>query len=343
MKKLSIIIPTYNCANYIEKCLDSIINNKADDIEIIIVDDGSNDNTVDIVNQYIKKYNFIKYCYQVNQGPSIAKNNGLLSATGEYFTFIDADDYVEKDYFNNIIPILEKEKPDMLHVNKLNRVIKNKSYIIDDKICEGTIDNILEYSKLLIAPLKNENKFYSVSLCKNIFKRSIIIDNKLEFPQKRIYYAEDRIFLYQFVKFCKKIYVINDSYYNYVYREKSLMNIYDINKLDKIIESFNCLKEIVLTYDDSCDMEDRIYSYYVYKVNEYFKELVLNKASNKFIRNQIVKLKEYNISINKDISDNSFKLIINNKILLFKFIVRRKELKNKIKQFIKLLVGGYHA
>ena len=100
--KYSIIVPAYNTEKYIDKCLKSIFSNTYKNFEVIIVNDGSTDKTEDIINKYIKKYDNIIYIKQKNMGLSLARNNGVKKATGDYLLFIDSDDYVEKNLLENI-------------------------------------------------------------------------------------------------------------------------------------------------------------------------------------------------------------------------------------------------
>ena len=97
MPKVSLIIPVYNVQDYIEKCLDSVVNQTIDDMEIIIVNDGSKDQSKQKIERYLEKYPKIKYLEKENGGLSDARNYGLKFATGEYVAFLDSDDYVEKN------------------------------------------------------------------------------------------------------------------------------------------------------------------------------------------------------------------------------------------------------
>ena len=91
--KISVIIPVYNCQQYLEQCLDSVINQTLKEIEIICVDDGSSDGSYDILQRYTKKYKFINIFKQINKGAGAARNLGLKNAIGEFVAFLDADDY----------------------------------------------------------------------------------------------------------------------------------------------------------------------------------------------------------------------------------------------------------
>lgn len=103
MKLVSIIIPVYNSEKYIDRCINSIVNQTYKDIEIILIDDGSSDRSIDIINNYVNKDNRIKVYTQKNAGPSSARNYGLDVSTGDYVMFVDADDYIDKTMVEEMI------------------------------------------------------------------------------------------------------------------------------------------------------------------------------------------------------------------------------------------------
>ena len=115
MPKVSIIVPFYNVENYIEKCLETLVNQTLKDIEIILVNDGSKDRSIDIVNKFLKQYpEKIVYLEKENGGLSDARNFGIPHAKGEYIEFLDSDDYVEKDMYENMYELAKKEDSDMV-------------------------------------------------------------------------------------------------------------------------------------------------------------------------------------------------------------------------------------
>ena len=109
MPKVSIIIPVYNDEIYVKRCLDSLVNLTLKDIEIIVVDDGSTDNTPAILKEYSKKDARIKIITQENSKQGAARNNGIKNSTGEYISFVDSDDWVDEDYFEKILEVSERK------------------------------------------------------------------------------------------------------------------------------------------------------------------------------------------------------------------------------------------
>ena len=113
--KLSIIIPVYNSEKYLDKCLTSIINQNYKNIEIILINDGSKDNSKKIINKYLKNNKkVIKYIEQENSGQAHARNRGLEIATGELITFVDSDDYVLPEIYEEMIKTLTKTNADIV-------------------------------------------------------------------------------------------------------------------------------------------------------------------------------------------------------------------------------------
>ena len=143
--KVSIIVPTYNVENYIEDCLDSLVNQTLQDIEIIVINDGSTDNTLENILKYSTKDKRIKVLYQKNAGPSAARNKGLEAATGEYVAFVDADDWISPNYMENLYREITQNNCDIAvssvirkgkHKNKTKLNYKNVQVIqtLEEKV-----------------------------------------------------------------------------------------------------------------------------------------------------------------------------------------------------------------
>ena len=126
--KISIIVPIYNTEKFLDKCLNSLVNQTYKNIEIILIDDGSTDNSLNICLDYQKKDNRIKVIHQENKGLSGARNRGFEESTGDYIWYIDSDDYIENDSLKVIKPYLDKYDIIVFNFNEIrdNRVIKIK-------------------------------------------------------------------------------------------------------------------------------------------------------------------------------------------------------------------------
>lgn len=117
MKKLSVIVPIYNVEKFLRRCIDSIINQSYSNLEIILVDDGSPDNCGKICDEYAALDNRIKVIHQANGGLSAARNIGIDSATGEYVAFIDSDDYIASNMYDEMISLMETNDLDIISCN----------------------------------------------------------------------------------------------------------------------------------------------------------------------------------------------------------------------------------
>ena len=233
---ISIIIPMYNEEKNISNCIESIINQTYNNIEIILVNDGSTDNTKQICEKYSKKDKRIILINKINEGVSIARNIGIQKANGEYITFIDSDDTLELDAYETCIKEMKKENADIVCFNyrrmnietnfKKRYGIKEKKEYIFPEILEDYLSND-QYNKIGEA---NWNKIFKYEIIKNIEFRKIKI-------------GEDFIFNYEAFKNAKKIINIPEILYNYTINSNSVTSE-SFNK-EKLLEYIYSRKEIL--------------------------------------------------------------------------------------------------
>ncbi len=225
--KLSVIVPVYNSQNYLDKCLNSIVNQTYKDLEIIIINDGSTDDSEKIINNYIAKYpKLIKYFKQENKGQAEARNIALKLAIGEYITFVDSDDYIDKTMYQKMMDLALKENTDIVICDFW--LLKNNT----KEIIKAT-----NFSNLI---------FSSVCLWNKIFKKSILED--INFI-KGIWY-EDYNF---FIKLCLKkptYSMCSEPLYYYIVHDNSTMNNEkSLKNLDIIKATEDILKENIKEED----------------------------------------------------------------------------------------------
>lgn len=201
---ISIIIPVYNGEKYIANCIKSLVNVRTD-IEIIIINDGSTDNTENILKPY-QKFERITVISQENKGVSEARNKGLEVAKGEYIMFCDIDDH----YDENVIPYIKKK----LQEKNIDLLIFGRKDIQGDKlICKYQIENI----KDKISSLEYLEKYFcngkhTYSVVNKVYKSSIIKENNLRF-NKDFKYSEDTLFNLEYILHCKNFSVEENCYY----------------------------------------------------------------------------------------------------------------------------------
>lgn len=203
MPKVSVIIPIYNSGQYLSRCLDSVVNQTFSDLEVICVNDGSTDNSGEILGQYAKQDKRIKVINQMNAGPSAARNVGLKHVSGEYISFIDSDDWIDAEYYECLLNLMEQHNADIVMAGM--RVV-NEQDVSDNKTPNLVTDIFTEKVKYLP----------NGSTCDKLFK-SWLFEN-IEFPIGRYY--EDNIVLVKVV-YKSKIMVFSNSVSYYYFMNKS--------------------------------------------------------------------------------------------------------------------------
>ena len=228
MKKkdlISIVVPVYNVEQYLEKCLTSIINHTYQNIEIILVDDGSTDCSGAICDQYAKNDSRIKVVHKSNGGLSDARNCGIHCATGKYVTFIDSDDVVSDDIVEYLYDLILKYHVEMSICSYSVVTPKGKYLSTDGGLKEQKMGKIQALDCLLC------EKGFTVSSCAKLYHNKLF--KNVEFPVGKL--CEDNGTTYKLIAQCSYIAYGNESKYLYYKRENSIMNSkFNIRKLDLI-------------------------------------------------------------------------------------------------------------
>lgn len=216
--KISIIVPVYNVEKYIRRCLDSILAQTFTDWECICVDDGTPDNSGKICDEYAKKDSRVVVIHKENGGVSSARNAGLDVAKGEYVTFCDSDDWIEKETYETVIKVAENNCVDLVQfgilIEKDGKVIRKKSYK------DGFVDDL--------------SLSFEPSVCHKLFLRKIIYANNIRFPSG-ITLSEDRYFSFMCYLNASKIYNLNECFYHYrCYGESSTHKMSEKNIQDEV-------------------------------------------------------------------------------------------------------------
>lgn len=214
MPKLSVIVPVYNSEKYLSECLDSILNQTYTDIEIICVNDGSTDNSAKILEEYAKKDSRIRIITQENKGVATVRNVGLQNAQGEYITYVDDDDIIENNTYEEALKYINEA--DLVHFGIKVFGDSNYAQRRDD-------DN---YYKIKYKGLQKLNRKIilnsDASVCNKIFKKSIIEENNIVFPDGLNY--EDAEFYLKYISCVKTAYYIDKYFYRYRRSGNSIMS-----------------------------------------------------------------------------------------------------------------------
>lgn len=214
--KFSIIIPVYNAENKLSRCLDSIIHQDYDDYELVLVNDGSTDNSAGICKKYCENYDFIKYIEKDNGGASSARNAGLDKSNGDFILFVDSDDYVEENYFSSLD---NKAVKDGLAVFTYRLLTNKNNYIrpVPNDCLNNSSDYFTVTKSLILSRTIN-------SPCAKIFDKALIDKSDLRFDEN-MPVAEDFNFCLAYIMKCNDIKVYNESVYCYDNtNESSLVN-----------------------------------------------------------------------------------------------------------------------
>lgn len=282
--KVSIIVPVYNVEKYLRKCLDSLVNQTLKDIEIICINDGSTDDSLKVLQEYASEHLNVIVIDQENQGVSIARNNGINKAQGDYIGFVDPDDWVEPDMFKILYEKAVKTGVDIVECDY--RMVFENSTKIKNRTLFGSLHT---WKKFPIACGKIFDWKYVKTQVFNglrcmvwnrLYKRSLIFDNNLTFPDGK---CEDYPFSLDAVLSAKSIVYCPKTLYNYLIRFGSLSIREDTVQEDKtkedriyrarvlrILKKHNLTKELLGLYDKTSSR---------YGKNSFFENIFSCKTS----------------------------------------------------------------
>ena len=220
---VSVIVPVYNVEDYLHKCIDSIRNQTFNDLEIILVNDGSTDTSPQICDAYAKKDARIKVIHQQNAGVSVARNKGFSTATGNYVTFLDSDDWLEPTMYENMCAITHLEQSSEIIMCDFVNIKSNSKEKISTNIRKGfyskqqIIDEI--YPTLLVTEEFGRIPIISVWSC--LFKRALLVAANTRFDAT-LRYSEDYLFMADVITNANSFYYLKGNYaYNYRQYEES--------------------------------------------------------------------------------------------------------------------------
>ena len=328
--KVSVLVPCYNVEKYIKQCLDSIVCQTLKDIEIICINDGSTDSSLDILKDYSKKDDRIKIINQKNKGLGATRNKGIDLARGKYIFFIDSDDYIELDTLFELYNVCEKKELDFVICQVKNYDEKNNEFFtseyFDMPVLAKTVgDTVFNYNDVKdILPKINVvawNKLYNLNFIKKINAR---------FSENLIF--EDNVFFWNLLFNAKKIYFYQKYFYIYRRRDLSITSSGNKNLIDTIEihnQIFNVFKENDLFETHKNFLFNKkvslIYSRFE-EISEEYKETFFKEMKNDFIQMVEEYGKDYILDI---LSERAAMILINiiesNNSLEF-------QLKNKISQ-----------
>lgn len=301
--KISVIIPVYNVEKYLKQCLDSIVNQTYKNLEIIIVNDGTKDNSMKIVEEYLSDSR-VKVINKENGGISSARNRGIEEATGEYISFVDSDDFIDLNLYNTIIK--EMSPREQIYIFNYNRYKEKINYLES---------NVLNFKKMKKVPQNLLFRTINGECWNKIYKTSFIKENNLRFPEGMIY--EDVFWEIDTLHFVKKVKLIDFAGYTYrCDREGSIVNTFRLEK--EKITCQNLIKKVDYFLKENIDILKEIQKYRLNLFKIYIQVIMSDEIEFKNIESELDKIRYF-------INDKIEFLILREDI---QRILKRKSLKN---------------
>ncbi len=232
---ISIIVPVYNVEAFIEKCMNSVFEQKYKDLDIIIVDDGSTDNSGKICDSFAKKDKRVRTFHKKNGGLSSARNLGIKEARGDLIAFVDSDDYLERDYIEKMYKKIIQTKSDIV-------VCGYNGISFEDGILSG-------YEATIKLLTKQDN--IDVVAWNKLYKRKLFVDNDIYFPEGENH--EDALTTYKIMSKAKKVVYMRDSLYNYVSRDNSITKVENIE--ERLVARKKAAKESIEFFENNIKLK----------------------------------------------------------------------------------------
>lgn len=293
MVKVSIIIPIYNKEEYLERCLDSVISQTLEDIEIILINDGSSDKSLEICHKYQEKDNRIKVINQKNSGVSIARNRGMKEASGEYIAFIDPDDYIEQNMYSSMYKLCEENKAEVCICNfyihndlGIRPVTVRPTSVLNEK--EEIINQVV-LNMLAPKDLNGRSDSMMGNVWRLLIRKESVNKNIIDFPAG-IPLMEDLIFCIKLFSKTNKICFDSSYHYHYCIQGDSASIIYRENRYELQLEVIKILEELL--------KKENIYDIAKKRLNNRYINLGISSIMNeshssnpKTLKNKIEKVK----------------------------------------------------
>ena len=267
---VSIIIPVYNTSKYLNMCLDSVVNQTYQKLQIILVDDGSTDSSPQLCDEWTKKDERIEVIHKSNEGLGYTRNAGLNVARGEFVSFLDSDDTIECDTVQECVKVLCEQKADACYYGRKTQLADGNTainYNIPDKLIYSKEEVKREFACRYFGSLPDRSglDYIQASACCGMYRRSIITYNHILFRSERECMSEDTFFNLDVCNYATKVIIIPKDFYNYTYNEQSLTRKYNEKKFEQMKNYYRLLQKYTLQYREIQDVDVRVsYAFYVY-------------------------------------------------------------------------------
>ena len=265
---ISVIVPVYNVERYLRACIDSLLAQTYENIEIIMVDDGSKDTSKDICDEYACKYEKCKVIHKKNAGLGMARNTGMEHMKGKNVTFVDSDDYLDLKCVENLYKMLVKYNVDMCkggfrRITNSGNIVYNRKYR-DEIFAEEEAGRTLLPRMIGSSPTEHDS--IEMCVCGTIYNAEIIKKYQIKFPSEREFISEDLIFNIDFMQYANGACTISDVGYNYRVNNNSLTTSYRSDRFEAskyfYLETRRKLR--MLEYDEMTFLRlDRMFFIYI--------------------------------------------------------------------------------
>ncbi len=248
MPEISVIVPVYNAEKYLNKCIESILSQSFNDLELILVNDGSKDSSGAICDEYVVKDERVKVIHRENAGVSSARNTGIDIACGKYIMFVDSDDYIKKDMLSEMVEYMNKGYD--LVFTEIEMTVSDGTQIFEMEEKEYDARQLIEAFCV--------QSFPKINLCgpwAKLYKKNIINENKIYFNTE-LHNGEDTYFNLTYLQYCQSIKALNKAFYMYIrdnndslfskvrkYTYSNTCVVFDYTK--KIAEKYNCESKVI--------------------------------------------------------------------------------------------------
>lgn len=274
MIKVSIIIPVYRVEAYLKRCVDSVRNQTLQEIEIILVDDGSPDNCGKMCNEYALEDERIKVIHKENGGLSSARNAGMEIAMGEYISFVDSDDYIDLQMLEKMYQSAARSNSDMVGCGFYEMLNTGEWRTAHSNLPEGRYEHQEIVEQLVVHILGNDRRVGQKQregyAWLNLYKKAIIDLHNLSFRSERVYYHEDEVFLLDFLLYANAVSFVDEPLYHYQFNGSSLSNSYRKTLWEMSKQLITAFREFSRAYgiEEECRRRVDLYmlSYVFYSV-----------------------------------------------------------------------------
>lgn len=293
MERISIIVPIYNVEKYLERCLNSILNQTYKDLEIICINDGSADNSLDICEKLSHNDNRIIIINQENQGLAAVRNKGIATSSGKYLTFVDSDDYIDEDYIEKLFNCLVHSDSDIAVANVKYENVMSEKYLLTEEFETKKILNRVDAMREFLNPSGGLGNY----IVNKMYKRNVF-DNIL-FPENKLF--EDAYTMFKILDNAEKVSIEMKTNYHYVIRSDSITGNYegDFQNYDLLNANLDKAHFICDKYPDLSSLVfHQYFTAFLWTINRSAVNNVKNNEELKFYLKDLKKLyRNYHIKL----------------------------------------------